>query len=73
MPDHLYRALAAAEGDSVLHLLRAGAEASLCGIPRLALGPAPEDVDIVCAECIEWLRTGKISGPVRARRGGEAQ
>jgi hypothetical protein len=54
-----YRAFSmrtAGPGDpSVLHLIREDAEASLCGIPRPALGPAAVSGDLVCTDCIEWL------------------
>src|SRR5579864_1031059 len=43
------------DGGSVLHLVREDAEASLCGIPRSALGPGHEADDLVCPDCIEWL------------------
>jgi len=76
VPDHDYQALMLRAGHDgqgdVLHLVRAGAEASLCGIPRRSLGPAAEDVDVVCAECIDWLKSPKISGPVKTRRDGDA-
>jgi len=44
---------AAVKGDSVLHLVREDAEASLCGIPKSALDdPVPHQ--LVCADCIDW-------------------
>jgi len=39
----------------ILHLVRAGAEASLCGIARSSLGPPGEATEVVCADCIDWL------------------
>jgi hypothetical protein len=47
----------------LLHLVRAGAESSLCGLPVASLGPSGEDVEVVCGPCIDWLRSGKASGP----------
>jgi len=72
VPDHDYHALMLRAGHhgqgDVLHLVRAGAEASLCGLPKGSLGPAAEDVDVVCGECIDWLKSVRISGPVNTRR-----
>jgi hypothetical protein len=45
---------AVAERDSVLHLVREDAEASLCGIPRSALDDAALE-QLVCSDCIDWL------------------
>jgi hypothetical protein len=45
----------AGHGDKVLHLVRDGAEASLCGLPRSALGPGSDATELVCEDCIEWL------------------
>ena len=52
-----YRVLGLAEGSpraGLLHLVREDAEASLCGIPRAALGDQTLD-HLVCSDCIEWL------------------
>jgi hypothetical protein len=56
MGDRDYRALTdrAAGRSSVLHLVREAAEASLCGIPRTALGPGDAG-ELVCGDCIAWL------------------
>src|SRR6266542_2145959 len=35
-------------GDKVFHLVRDGSVASICGLPRDALGPASEDTELVC-------------------------
>jgi hypothetical protein len=76
VPAHDYQALMLRAGHDgqgdVLHLVRARAEASLCGLPRGSLGPAAEDVHAVCGECIEWLKNAKISGPIKTRRGDGA-
>ena len=45
----------AGHGDKVLHLVRNGSEASLCGLPRSALGPGSDMTELVCETCIEWL------------------
>jgi len=54
-----YRALVGRTGissnGSALHLIRDDAEASLCGVPRRALGPGARFNEIVCPECLEWL------------------
>ena len=42
------------EADLGVHLVREDAEASLCGIPRSALGTALVD-ECVCSKCVEWL------------------
>jgi len=47
--------LRAGHGDKVLHLVRDGSEASLCGLPRSALGPGSDTTELVCETCIEWL------------------
>jgi hypothetical protein len=47
-----YRVLSS---DSLLHLIREDAEASLCGIPRPALSDAGVSDQLVCPDCIEWL------------------
>jgi hypothetical protein len=39
----------------LLHLIREGAEASLCGIARSSLGQGDVAPGIVCPDCIEWL------------------
>ena len=66
MGTHDYRVfslrLTPSEADSVVHLVRDDAEASLCGIPRSVLGPASFD-EYVCSKCIEWLaRRRAVSG-----------
>jgi hypothetical protein len=66
MGAHDYRAfsvrLTPLKADSLVHLVREDAEASLCGIPRSALGPALVD-EYVCSECVEWLaRRRAVSG-----------
>lgn len=43
---------------AVLHLVRDGAEASLCGLPRSSLGPSEDCPQVVCGSCIDWLATG---------------
>jgi hypothetical protein len=50
---------------SLLHLVREDAEASLCGIPRIALADAVPD-QLVCSECIDWLlKRRSVSGQHR--------
>lgn len=53
-----YRSVIARVGPqagAIAHLVRQGAEASLCGLPRNALGDY-EDVDEpICPRCVEWL------------------
>ncbi|HET7421523.1 MAG TPA: hypothetical protein VFL27_14190 [Candidatus Dormibacteraeota bacterium] len=44
-----------ASRESRVHLVADNAEASLCGIPRSALGVAATSGDLVCRECVEWL------------------
>jgi hypothetical protein len=41
--------------ETLLHLIREDAEASLCGIPRASLGTAGGFDEVVCTDCIEWL------------------
>ena len=62
----------AMEADSLVHLVREDAEASLCGIPRAALGVALVD-ERVCPECVEWLaRRRMVSGAQsRVKKGHE--
>lgn len=52
-----YRALAknGGDGDSLLHLIRDDAEASLCGIPRSSLAAGGLLVEVVCGDCLEWF------------------
>jgi len=53
--------------DRYVHLVREGAEASLCGLPRAGLGPSG-GADFACPECIEWLpRRMAASGVYRTR------
>ena len=43
-------------GERLLHLVREGAEAALCGVPRGSLSTVDRiDDTTVCRECIEWL------------------
>jgi hypothetical protein len=55
----IYRALvkrsAGPTGGSPIHLVRDGAEASLCGLPRVTLGPVGTMDELMCPACIEWL------------------
>ncbi len=55
----IYRAMvrrsAAPSGDVLIHLVRNGSEASLCGLPKVALGPVGTSDEVVCPKCIEWL------------------
>ena len=44
-----------AKSGSALHLVREDAEASLCGIPRTALGAGGLADEFVCVDCIDWL------------------
>lgn len=44
--------MARVDGD-VRHLVRDGAESSLCGVPRAALDPR-DDGDL-CPNCVDWL------------------
>jgi hypothetical protein len=56
--------ISGADSRAGLHLVRDGAEASLCGIPRTSLGAAGYGVDVVCGDCVEWLsRTARVLGP----------
>jgi hypothetical protein len=52
-----YRVLAihTASRESRVHLVADEAEASLCGIPRSALGETPAAGDLVCRDCVDWL------------------
>ncbi len=45
----------AGDGHKVLHLVREGSEASLCGLPRSVLGPGSDLTELVCETCVEWL------------------
>lgn len=45
----------------VLHLIREDSEASLCGMPRGALGPCESSDQVVCDDCIEWLTKRKAA------------
>jgi hypothetical protein len=57
-----YRALVVRTGEEGLadlaHLVREDAEASLCGMPRSALGPGAGG-ELVCPDCIDWLARRK--------------
>lgn len=51
----------------VLHLIREDSEATLCGMPRGALGPCESFDQFVCDDCIEWLAKRKaVSATFRA-------
>lgn len=51
-----YRAFMSAERHNFFHLVRDGAEASLCGIPVPALSPRGRfDNAVVCRDCIDWV------------------
>lgn len=68
---HTYRALihrkGGADGGSLLHLIRADAEASLCGIPRSSLTNARKFDEVVCAVCLDWFdKRRKVSGEHKA-------
>jgi len=45
----------AGHGDKVLHLVRQGSEAALCGVPSAHLGPDSHETVNVCDDCIQWL------------------
>ena len=69
MADHDYRVLVVRTGRESLadrlHLVREDAEATLCGIPRSALGPG-QGGELVCPDCIDWLARRKtVSGPMK--------
>jgi hypothetical protein len=69
-----YRALAlqasGRHSSKLLHLVREDAEASLCGVPRSALGVGASD-QLVCADCIDWLaRRRRSSGSFRPVKPG---
>jgi hypothetical protein len=75
---HGYRALvlrsAGHSADSQFHLVRDGAEASLCGLPLTTLGPGEAELGRVCADCIDWLpkrmaATGAYKVPKEPRKG----
>jgi len=51
--------------DPRLHLVRDDLAASLCGLPREELAPASHQLEIVCPECIEWLRKGNSSSQLK--------
>jgi hypothetical protein len=65
-----FRALVIRTGDTsegpLLHLVREGAEASLCGKPAVRLGPGGMFDELVCPICIAWLRKdGAANRPAR--------
>ena len=66
-----YRALAARAGAPdngwLLHLIKDGAEASLCGLPRVSLGAGNAAGDRVCADCLEWYPK-RIAASTKLRR-----
>ncbi|HEX2646876.1 MAG TPA: hypothetical protein VHO95_06585 [Candidatus Dormibacteraeota bacterium] len=70
-----YRALAARAGGPdkgwLLHLIKDGAEASLCGLPRSSLGIANMSGERVCPDCLEWLPK-RIAATAKLRRVAEA-
>jgi hypothetical protein len=63
-----YRVFAYRTGSSsgsFVHLVRGEAEATLCGIPRVALSARLLN-EPVCSECIEWIRRrAPMSGQYR--------
>ena len=59
-------------GDKVFHLVRDGSVASICGLPRDALGPASEDTELVCETCIEWL-PNRMDASVRLRKSSASE
>ena len=42
------------QAGALAHLVREGAEASLCGIPKSALAPYEDLDEPICASCIAW-------------------
>jgi len=53
------------------HLVREDSEASLCGIPRQALGPGSGG-ELVCPDCVDWLgRRRAVTGTFSAVRAPE--
>jgi hypothetical protein len=51
--------------DPRLHLLRDDLASSMCGLPREMLGPASRHLEIVCSDCIQWLRKGRPSSELK--------
>jgi hypothetical protein len=51
--------------DPRLHILRDDLASSMCGLPREMLGPASRHLEIVCPDCIQWLRTGRPSSELK--------
>jgi hypothetical protein len=55
-----YRALikrgSTGEHGAFLHLIGEDAEASLCGIPRSSLTSGDVFDELVCSDCVDWLR-----------------
>ena len=44
-----------ASRETRVHLVADEAEASLCGIPRSALGAPAMSGELVCRDCVDWL------------------
>jgi len=70
-----YRALVVRTSDASsaerAHLVREDSEASLCGIPRQALGPGLGG-ELVCPDCVDWLgRRRAVTGTFSAVRAPE--
>lgn len=63
-----YRIMAAHNGaDPLLHLIHDHAEASLCGLPRVALGSTIQARDVVCQTCLDWLPKRAQASAIRRR------
>jgi len=55
--------------DVALHLVREGAEVSLCGTPRATLSARGEiDEVTVCRQCIDWIPRRWTQSQPKARR-----
>lgn len=50
------------QAGSVAHLLREGAEATLCGVPQSILQPYEDLDEPMCLRCIDWLSKLQNSG-----------
>lgn len=53
-----YRAFRSPGADAALHLIADKAEATLCGLPRTTLNAGEQITagDVVCPDCLEWIR-----------------
>ena len=51
--------------DPRLHIVRDDLVASLCGLPRATLGPPIRHLEIVCPDCVQWLRGGRSSAELK--------